>query len=83
MPEVRSVIASPFAHGELALMRRYRLARELAARRYDQAIVLPNSFKSALIPWLAGISLRIGYVGEARRGADTLTGAADVCQQQV
>jgi len=68
MPEVRSVIASPFGHGELALMRRYRLARELAARRYDQAIVLPNSFKSALIPWLAGIPLRSGYVGEARRG---------------
>ena len=68
MPEVRSVIASPFGHGELALMRRYRLARELAARRYDQAIVLPNSFKSALIPWLAAIPLRTGYVGEARRG---------------
>jgi len=68
MPEVRSVIASPFGHGELALLRRYRLARELAARRYDQAIVLPNSFKSALIPWLAGIPLRTGYVGEARRG---------------
>jgi heptosyltransferase II len=66
MPEVRSVISSPFGHGELALARRYRLARELKPRRYDQAIALPNSFKSALIPWLAGIALRTGFVGEAR-----------------
>ncbi|MDB5811644.1 MAG: waaF [Betaproteobacteria bacterium] len=68
MPEVRAVLASPFGHGEFALTRRYRLARELAARRYDQAIVLPNSFKSALIPWLAGIPLRTGFFGEARYG---------------
>src|SRR3954467_6412912 len=58
MPEVRAVVASPFGHGELALSRRYRLARELAAQRYDRAIVLPNSFKSALVPWLAGIPVR-------------------------
>jgi heptosyltransferase-2 len=66
MPQVRAVLASPFGHGELALARRYRLARELTGQRYDQAIVLPNSFKSALIPWLAGIALRTGFVGEAR-----------------
>ena len=62
-------IASPFGHGELALARRYRARRANSrARRYDQAIVLPNSFKSALIPWLAGIPLRTGFVGEARWG---------------
>jgi heptosyltransferase-2 len=42
------------------------LARELRSRHYDRAIVLPNSFKSALIPWLARIPLRTGYVGEFR-----------------
>jgi heptosyltransferase II len=68
MPEVNAVIASAFAHGELAFPRRYKLARELAKQRYDQAIVLPNSFKSALIPWLAGVPLRTGFVGEARWG---------------
>jgi heptosyltransferase-2 len=68
MPEVHATIDSPFGHGELALKRRYTLGRSLAVRRYDQAIVLPNSFKSALIPFFAGIRLRTGFVGEARWG---------------
>ena len=68
MPEVNATLTSPFRHGELALGRRFRSSRELAATQYTQAIVLPNSFKSALIPWLAGIPLRTGYVGEARWG---------------
>ena len=66
MPEVAEPIASPFEHGQLALAERWRLARQLASRGYDQSIVLPNSFKSALIPKLAGIPLRTGYVGELR-----------------
>ncbi len=66
MPEVHATLPSPFAHGELALAGRWRLARSLRAGRYDQAIVLPNSFKSALVPRLAGIPLRTGYVGEMR-----------------
>ena len=68
MPEISASIDSPFGHGELALKRRYALGRSLAARRYDQAIVLPNSYKSALIPCFAGIPLRTGFVGEARWG---------------
>ncbi len=68
MPEVRSTIDSPFGHGELALKRRYALGRSLAAQHYDQAIVLPNSFKSALIPFFSAIPLRTGFVGEARWG---------------
>jgi heptosyltransferase II len=66
MPEVAQAIPSPFGHGELQLSERRALARRLRADRYDQAIVLPNSFKSALIPWLARIPLRTGYVGEFR-----------------
>ncbi len=68
MPEIDEVIASPFAHGELKLRARWKLGRELAQRKYDQAIVLPNSFKSALIPFFADIPLRAGYVGESRYG---------------
>src|SRR4051812_28699431 len=66
MPQVSTVLTSPFGHGELALRRRYRLAHELKRNKYGQAIVLPNSFKSALIPWLAAIPKRRGYIGEAR-----------------
>jgi heptosyltransferase-2 len=68
MPEVNATLESPFGHGELALARRYRLARDINARHYDQAVILPNSFKSALIPFLARIPVRTGYVGEARWG---------------
>ena len=68
MPEVAGVIASPFAHGELAWGKRRALAQALRSGRYDQCIVLPNSLKSALVPWLAGIPLRTGYTGEQRYG---------------
>jgi len=68
MPEVRETIATDFAHGALQWRARRRLARELRARGYAQAYVLPNSWKSALVPYLARIPRRIGYVGEARYG---------------
>jgi heptosyltransferase-2 len=68
MPEIGEVLDAPFGHGELALVVRWRLGRTLQARAYDQAIVLPNTLKSALIPFFAGIPLRTGFVGELRYG---------------
>ena len=68
MPEVDDVIATDFQHGALQLRSRWRLGRELRGRRYDQAIVLPNTWKSALVPFFADILLRSGYVGESRYG---------------
>lgn len=68
MPEITEIIDNPFAHGELALPARYRLARQLAQRGYQHAWILPNSLKSALIPWLAGIPERNGFTGEGRYG---------------
>lgn len=66
MPEVSSAIEMTVGHGELGLGKRRALARQLQQQRFDQAIVLPNSFKSALIPWFAGIPVRTGWRGEAR-----------------
>lgn len=68
MPEIGEVLDNPFAHGELALKARWALGRQLAARHYDAAWVLPNSIKSALVPWMAGIPRRVGFVGESRYG---------------
>ena len=68
MPEVSEVIETPFRHGELALKLRWRIGRSLRPRRYQEAFVLPNSFKSALIPFFADIPLRVGFVGESRYG---------------
>lgn len=66
MPEVDDVIAAPFRHGALQLSERWRLGRALKRRGYEAAIVLPNTWKSALVPFLAGIPRRVGYVGELR-----------------
>jgi heptosyltransferase-2 len=68
MPEVRTTIAQPMGHGEFGLLARYRLGKQLRQKAYDVAIVLPRSFKSALIPFFAGIPRRIGYKGEMRYG---------------
>lgn len=68
MPEIRRGIAMPVGHGKLALGMRVQLGRELQVERYDQAIVLPNSLKSALIPLFASIPERTGWRGEMRYG---------------
>ena len=68
MPEVRLGIEVPLGHGQFGLAARYRLGKELRAERYDRAIVLPRSFKSALIPFFAKAKRRSGYRGEMRYG---------------
>lgn len=68
MPEVRRGIVMPLGHGKLELGERYRLGKSLRSEKYDQAILLPNSFKSAIIPWAAKIPLRTGFRGEMRYG---------------
>lgn len=68
MPEVDEAIALPFRHGQLALCERIRYGRQLRARRYTQAIMLTNSLKSAILPFVAGIPRRTGFLGEFRYG---------------
>ena len=66
MPEISHAIEIPITHGELKLKERYQIAKKLRRDQYDQAIVLQNSFKAALIPWLAKIPKRTGWLGEYR-----------------
>lgn len=68
MPEVNQSIDMPLGHGELELTKRFKLGKSLRESHYDQAIVLPNSLKSALIPFFAKIPKRTGWKGEMRFG---------------
>ncbi len=65
MPQVAEVLEFPFAHGGLQWKARRGLARQIE-NQFDCAYICPNSLKSALLPFLASIPQRIGYLGEAR-----------------
>lgn len=67
MPEVRQALSFPLGHGVLDIATRRRIGKSLAGQ-YDQAILLPNSLKSALVPFFAGIPRRTGWRGEMRYG---------------
>jgi len=67
MPQVHAVIELPFAHGGLQWKARRTLAAQVTGQ-FDTAYMLPNSLKSALLPFLASIPKRVGYLGEARVG---------------
>ncbi|NIC29111.1 ADP-heptose--LPS heptosyltransferase RfaF [Serratia plymuthica] len=68
MPEVNQALSMPLGHGALALGERRRLGCALRANGYDRAYVLPNSFKSALVPFFAQVPQRTGWRGEMRYG---------------
>lgn len=70
---VCDVLDANLVHGQMQLYTRWSLAKIIKLRNYDQCVILPNSFKSALIPWLANIPERIAYVGELRSPLLTAT----------
>ena len=65
MPEISESFDMPIGHGQLRLDDRKKLGQKLR-NIYQQAIVLPNSLKSALIPWFADVPVRTGWRGEMR-----------------
>jgi len=67
MPEVRQALSFPLGHGVLDMATRRKVAQSLRGQ-YEQAILLPNSLKSALVPFFAGIPKRTGWRGEMRFG---------------
>ncbi|MBF0264840.1 MAG: lipopolysaccharide heptosyltransferase II [Gammaproteobacteria bacterium] len=68
MPEVDKIIDMPLGHGKLDIKTRYQLGKSLRHEKYDQTILLPNTLKSALIPYWADIPKRTGFTGEIRYG---------------
>ncbi len=68
MPAVRQVMPLAFERGQLQWGLRRALGRSLQGRHYSQAIVCPNSWKAALLPWFAQIPQRTGLLGEWRFG---------------
>lgn len=68
MPEVNQALEMPLGHGDLNLLARYQLGKILRDDQYDHAYVLPNSAKSALVPFFAKIPVRTGWKGEMRYG---------------
>jgi len=68
MPEVTDLIAGNFNHGKLSLGERIKLGKSLRDKGYSNTILLPNSLKSALVPAVAKIPKRTGFIGEQRWG---------------
>ncbi len=68
MPEVSELISANFNHGKLSLGERFSLGKKLRNKNYTHSITLPNSLKSAIVPAVARIPTRIGFVGEQRWG---------------
>lgn len=68
MPEVNEGISADVSHGEFSFFKRRKLGLSLKSKQYTNAIIIPRSWKSALIPFFAGIPVRTGYKGEMRYG---------------
>lgn len=66
MPEVDNHLDLPLKHGELKIPLRYKIGKKLREDKYTNAYILPNSLKSALIPFFAKIKIRTGWKGESR-----------------
>jgi heptosyltransferase-2 len=81
--EVTELIEADLRHGQLQWGLRRTLAAQIKKRNYASCYVLPNSLKSALIPWLATIPARIGYQGELRRFLLTETKANSPKTQRI
>jgi heptosyltransferase-2 len=68
MPGVRKGIVFDLPRKRIAFAQHRALADLLRAERYGDVLIMPRTWKSALAPFLAGISRRTGFLGEMRFG---------------
>ena len=68
MPQVNQGIALSIGHGEFSLLARIKSGLSLRKNGYTHSIVLPRSWKSALVPFFSRAGIRTGYRGEMRYG---------------
>lgn len=66
MPQITATHLLPFGRGKLEFKARLQWAQQQKALGFDRAIVLPNTWKSALL--VQGIAQRTGWRGEWRYG---------------
>ncbi len=66
MPQVDAIYENPFGHGQLRLKDRFIQGRQFAKEHFDEAFILANSIKSALVPFFANIPKRTAFIGENR-----------------
>ncbi len=78
-PGIDNIITFDRKGKHLGAAGRLRQAAELRRRSFDLAIILPNSFDSALVPWLARIPARIGKCSDGR--TLLLTGRYDAAKE--
>jgi len=63
---LENVIALDDKGGRLPIIRQIKISSLVRHGKYDLGLILPDSFSSALIFYLAGIPARIGYCGDGR-----------------
>jgi len=68
MPGVRAGIVADLPRKRLPLQQYRALAQRLRTAGYGQALIMPRTWKAALAPFLAGIPVRTGFLGEGRFG---------------
>jgi heptosyltransferase-2 len=66
-PVANRVIAYQSDGAHWGLLGRWALAQEVRRKRFDLAVLFPNSVDAAVVPWLAGIPRRVGTPTEGRR----------------
>ena len=66
VPDLRKALVDDTPHGRLCVRQKLRLAARLRRERYRRVYVVSRTFKSAVLPFLAGIPERIGWLGEGR-----------------